>query len=205
MNYNQEIKILQQEISVSIAQALRLLKSTNGIVSLAVEQFHRENITYIGEETECNPVLAREFYEKCNYNAEKAIAEIVKKPVVFTTSVGQDKGKIGYVIYGLDENFNSFSGKKGISAFISESDFEYIKSEFQSFYPRMNPLFDEMEEEFSATSDNVFDREICLKILEKLEQKIFDNENVTKFVSDLIDWILERLKYAHYINFYGNL
>ena len=69
----------------------------------------------------------------------------------------------------------------------------------------MNPLFDEMEEEFSATSDNVFDRENCLKILEKLEQKIFDNENVTKFVSDLIGWILERLKYAHYINFYGNL
>lgn len=205
MNYNQEIKILQQQISVSIAQALRLLKNTNGIVSLAVEQFHQENITHIGEETECNPVLAREFYEKCNYNTEKAIAEILKKPVVFSTSVGQDKGKIGYVIYGLDEKFNSFSGKKGISAFISESDFEYIKSEFQSFYPRMNPLFDEMEEEFSATSDNVFDREICLKILEKLEQKIFDNENVTKFVSDLIGWILERLKYAHYINFYGNL
>ncbi|MFK8281400.1 hypothetical protein [Capnocytophaga cynodegmi] len=205
MNYNQEIKILQQQISVSIAQALRLLKNTNGIVSLAVDQFHQENITYIGKETERNPVLAREFYEKCNYNTEKAIAEILKKPVVFATSVGQDKGKIGYVIYGLDEKFNSFSGKKGISAFISESDFEYIKSEFQSFYPRMNPLFDEMEEEFSATSDNVFDREICLKILEKLEQKVFDNENVTKFVSDLIGWILERLKYAHYINFYGNL
>ncbi|MFJ1472766.1 hypothetical protein ACILE9_00710 [Capnocytophaga cynodegmi] len=205
MNYNQEIKILQQQISVSIAQALRLLKNTNEIVSLAVEHFHQENITHIGEETECNPVLAREFYEKSNYNTEKAIAEILKKPVVFAASVGQDKGKIGYVIYGLDEKFNSFSGKKGISAFISESDFEYIKSEFQSFYPRMNPLFDEMEEEFSATSDNVFDREICLKILEKLEQKIFDNENVTKFVSDLIGWILERLKYAHYINFYGNL
>ncbi|WP_212897867.1 hypothetical protein [Capnocytophaga cynodegmi] len=205
MNYNQEIKILQKQIPVSIVQALRLLKDTNGIVSLALEQFHQENVTYIGKEAECNPVLAREFYEKCNYNTEKAIAEILKKPVVFAASVDQDKGKIGYVIYGLDEKFNSFSGKKGISAFISESDFEYIKSEFQSFYPRMNPLFDEMEEEFSATSDNVFEREICLKILEKLEQKVFDNENVTKFVNDLIGWILERLKYAHYINFYGNL
>ncbi|MFK8297132.1 hypothetical protein ACI76O_01930 [Capnocytophaga cynodegmi] len=205
MNYNQEIKILQKQIPVSIVQALRLLKDTNGIVSLALEQFHQENVTYIGKEAECNPVLAREFYEKCNYNTEKAIAEILKKPVVFAASVDQDKGKIGYVIYGLDEKFNSFSGKKGISAFISESDFEYIKSEFQSFYPRMNPLFDEMEEEFSATSDNVFEAEICLEILEKLEQKVFDNKEVTKLVSDLIGWILERLKYAHYINFYGNL
>lgn len=205
MNYNQEIKILQKQIPVSIVQALRLLKSTNGIVSLAVEQFHQENITYIGKEAECNPVLAREFYEKCNYNTEKAIAEILKKPIVFSTSVGQDKGKIGYFICVLDESLNSFSGKKGISAFISESDFEYIKSEFQSFYPRMNPLFNEMEEEFSATSDNVFDREICLKILEKLEQKVFDNENVTKFVNDLVHWLRKQLEYAHYINFYGNL
>ncbi|GIJ93720.1 hypothetical protein [Capnocytophaga stomatis] len=205
MNYNQEVKILQQQVPVSMAQALKLLKNANGIVPLAVEQFHQENINHICEETECNLVLAREFYEKYNYNAEKAIAEILKKPVVFASSVGQDNSKIGYVIYGLDENFNSFSGKRGVSAFISEADFEYIKSEFQAFYPRINPLFDEMEEEFNATSDNVFDRQICLEIIERLQQKVFDSENVTKFVNDLLWWLRKQLEYAHYINFYGNL
>lgn len=205
MNYNQEVKILQQQVPVSMSQALKLLRNANGNVSLALEQFHQENIARICEETECNPVLAREFYEKWNYNPEKAIVKILKKPVVFTTSSSQDKSKIGYVIYGLDENFDSFSGKKGISAFISEADFEYIKSEFQAFYPRINPLFDEMEEEFNATSDNVFDRQICLEIIEKLQQKVFDSENVTKFVNDLLWWLRKQLEYAHYINFYGNL
>ncbi|MDO4727870.1 MAG: hypothetical protein Q4B43_02565 [Bacteroidota bacterium] len=125
--------------------------------------------------------------------------------MLLTTSENRSNCPTGYSVYPLNENFRMFSGDKGGYIFIPEVDFEYVKNEFQVFYPRVNPLFDEWETQINPTSDNVFDRETCRAIVEKIQQKIFENENVTKFVKELIHWLNQRLEYAPYINFYGNL
>lgn len=125
--------------------------------------------------------------------------------MTLTTSESHRNCPTGYSVYALNENFHMFSGEKGTHIFIPDVDFEYIKNEFQAFYPRVNPLYDELETQIDPTSDNVFDRETCRAIIEKIQQKIFENESVTKFSQDLVHWLNQRLEYAPYINFYGNL
>ncbi|MDO5104666.1 hypothetical protein [Capnocytophaga sp.] len=125
--------------------------------------------------------------------------------MILTTSESHRNCPTGYSVYALNENFCMFSGDKGTHIFIPDVDFEYVKNEFQTFYPRVNPLFDELETQIDPTSDNVFDRETCRAIIEKIQQKLFENESITKFAQDLVHWLNQRLEYAPYINFYGNL
>lgn len=193
---SQKLKSLRTKIPISLKEAIELLKKNNGNIEACEEEFHNKRIVEICKIAECDNDKAKRFYEKFNFNKEKAIKEINNEQKILT--IGNQKiakNAIGFVLWFEDDNGEQFKTKKRNDIFIPTEDFDYIKEEFAS----------NCSENFDITFNNYFNRNECKLILEALEKKNRINQNQDKFLNDLKHWINENLKFVDTLVVYGNL
>ncbi|MCI4670511.1 MAG: hypothetical protein MRZ79_20410 [Bacteroidia bacterium] len=192
----QKIKSLRKKLSISLKEAIELLKKHNGNIEASEEEFHDKKINEICKATECDKDKAKKSYEKFNFNTEKAIKEINNEQKILT--IGNQriaKNSIGFVLWFEDDKGEPFKNKKRNDIFIPTEDFDFIKEEFES----------NCSENFDITFNNYFDRNECKLILKALEKKNSKTQNQEKFLNDLKEWMNENLKFVGTLVVYGNL
>lgn len=191
----EKLKLLRKKIPVSLTEAINLLKDNNGNIEACEKIFHTTNVDEICEVTKCDRVKADKIYKKFNFNKQKAIKSINNEQVVITTDRKRvAKNSIGFILWFEDENEEIYETERRHDIFIPTDDFDYIYKIFAS-----NCL-----ESFDATAENYFTKNECHSILEELGQ-MKTNENLNKFIEQLIEWMESHLEQVTTLVVYGNL
>lgn len=155
-----------------------MLKKNNGNIEACEEEFHDKRIKEICEKVDCDKDKATRFYRKFNLNKEKAIYEINNEQKVLTIENKKvAKNTIGFVLWFEDENGEQLKTIKRNDIFIPTEDFDFIKEEFES----------NCSENFDETADNCFSKEDSKSVIKAIEKIETDNENQTKFLSELVN------------------
>jgi len=200
----ENVKLLRSKISISLSEAVQILRMNNDDVVLSEEAFHNQNIVEISTKTECEVEMARKEYQICNYDVTKAIERINQKPVVISTGNNADS-KIGFILWPENAEGEFYKTEKRNDVFISSEDFEIISKAFQSVFPIKNPWNGIVEDEFDKTGHNFFDNKTSRLIVERISSIEPNNEKEKIFLFESIKWLNDKLAYADYITVYGNL
>lgn len=203
---SEKIKILRNKITIPLDIAIQLLKKNNGDINASEQEFHNSNIREISISAECDPDTARENYNLCKYDIQKAIEKINSRQIIITTRDNPSpRNEIGFILWPEDQDGKCYKTTKRNDAFIPTSDFDYIINEFKSVFPLENPWNKDMEESFDVCGHNYFDKNTCRIIIDSIMQTKTDELKVAKFKNELIEWLNDKLGYAEYIVVYGNL
>lgn len=201
---NEKIKILREKIAVPLNVALELLKKNKYDIELCEQEFHDNNILTICEKTECDYEMAQKNYLVCNCDITKAIERINQKLVIIATGK-LTSSKIGFVLWPENEEGEFYKTDKRNDAFIYADDFDVILKEFQSVFPLKNPWNNIVEDAFDPVGHNFFDNKTIRLIVEKIILIENDDEKEKAFLTEVVNWLNEKLAYAAYIVVYGNL
>lgn len=203
---SEKIKILRNKITIPLDIAIQLLKKNNGDINASEQEFHSNNIREISITAECDPDTARENYELCQYDITKAVERISLRPVIITTRENPLlRNEIGFSLWPENEDGENYKTVKRNDAFIPTADFDYVINEFKSVFPLLNPWNGYIEDGFDTCGHNFFDRNTCRIIIDRIMQTKTDELKIAQFKNELIEWLNDKLIYAHYITVYGNL
>lgn len=203
---SEKIKTLRNKIAIPLNIAINLLEKNNDDVLASEQAFHNNNINEISSIAECDFETARDAYHFCKYDNIKAIKKINSKQVIITTRENPTpRNEIGYIIWPTSKNQEYYTTKKRNDAFIPTADFDYVLEIFKSVFPLKHPRYDRFENNFDTCGTNLFDKETCKKIVEKIRQLKTEDRKVKQFLQELIDWFTDKLAYADIIVVYGNL
>ncbi|GGF19908.1 hypothetical protein [Flavobacterium limi] len=200
----ESIKALRSKISIPLNKAIELLKKNKGDVELSEKDFHNENIIEICKITDCDEETARKEYQIHDYDLIKAVEKINQKPV----RIGTDKfldSKIGFILWPENENGELYKTTKRNDAFIATEDFDLVLEIFESVFPMQSPWNNTIEDQFDRIGNNFFDNKTGLLILGKITEIKSNDLGENRFLRELIEWLDDKLSYAHYIVVYGNL
>ncbi|MCD0470162.1 hypothetical protein [Flavobacterium sp. JAS] len=201
---NEKIKILRNKFSIPLDAAIRLLKKNNGDVLLCEKEFHDNNIEQICKKTESDYEAAKENYEICNYDIRKAIERINQKQVIITTG-NNPNTKIGFILWPENAAGEFYKTDKRNDVFISAEDFDVVLKDFKSVFSLLDVSNDFEQESFDVLGNNFFDNKTCRQIVEQISQIESNDKQVQNFLTELINWLNDKLTYADYIVVYGNL
>lgn len=202
----EKLKILRNKIMVPLDLAIKLLNENNNDPETCIEKFHIKNIEQVSLIAECDFETAKENYNFCRHNVEKAIRRINSEQVIFTTrETPSPRNEIGFILWPEDQDGKNYKSAKRNDAFIPASDFDYVINEFKSVYPIENPWNGCIETSFDICSHNFFSKATCKIIIERIQQNHTKNPKIEKFKNELIEWLNDKLTYADYITVYGNL
>lgn len=203
---NENIKILRSKIAMPLDIAIKLLKENNSDVDASIIAFHSYNITEISVATDCDIETAKAVYYSLDFDVTKAIKKINSLPVFITTRENpRPANEIGFVLYPVSKNGEFYKTEKRNDVFIPAADFDHIIDAFKSVFPLKNPWNEQIADQFDICSDNFFDVKTCRGIVDIISNSQTDNPTVLKFKNEVVHWMNERLKYADFINVFGNL
>lgn len=203
----ENIKLLQEKISISVQEANQLLEKHQDDIQASVQAFHHHNIQELCAITSCDLDTATESYYFSNFDMKKAIKVIHYKPIIISTAANSNsKTGIGFIIWPEDEDGEIYTTNKRNDIFIPTDDFNYLIQAFKSVFPLVNNWNQTIEDQFDPCGNNYFDNKISKIIVENIRQSISTNNlTIATFQKEVIAWLEERLTYADYIVVYGNL
>lgn len=191
------LKILRERITIPLAVAIQLLKQHNGDIDLCIQEFHQSNILEIINQTDCDKSIAQTYYQKNQYDIEKAIHEINNLRVIITTRDNPTpRNEIGFILWPEKENGEYYKTVKRNDAFIPTSDFDYVKNIFANACE---------EEPFDSCGHNYYNKEAIHQIIQNISNLPTKNSTIERFKAELIEWLEDKRNYAYCLVVYGNL
>lgn len=191
------LKILREKIAIPLAVAIQLLKQHNGDIDLCIQEFHQSNILEIVNQTDCDKSIAQTYYQKNQYDIDKAIHEINNLQVIITTRDNpKPKNEIGFILWPEKGNGEYYKTVKRNDAFIPTSDFDYVKNIFANACE---------EEPFDSCGHNYYNKEAINQIIQNISNLPTMNGTIERFKAELIEWLEDKRNYAYCLVVYGNL
>jgi len=191
------LKILREKITIPLAVAIQLLKQHNGDIDLCIQEFHQSNILEIVNQTDCDKSIAQTYYQKNQYDIDKAIHEINNLQVIITTRDNPTpKNEIGFIFWPEKENGEYYKTVKRNDAFIPTSDFDYVKDIFSNACE---------EEPFDSCGHNYYNKKAINQIIQNISNLPTMNSTLERFKAELIKWLEDKRNYAYCLVVYGNL
>ncbi|WP_378174004.1 hypothetical protein [Aquimarina sp. SS2-1] len=201
----QKLKILREKLSIPLDVAMQLLKENDGDVFICEQEFHKNNLNTICRLAECDEIIAKKYYQICNFDIEKSIKKIHQRLFFLTTTPKETIDKIGFILWAENERLDTYVTSRDRSLFIQTKDFDYIIDAFKSVFPIIDQKGTITDKHFSTTSSNFFDNKTSRIIVNRMSRIKTKNPNVEAFLRDLIKWFNIQLRYADTIVVYGNL
>ena len=199
----EKIDQIRKELSISLTNAIKLLKENQNDVSASIINFHKDNIEKVIQATKCEVSVAQDSYQCCNFDVDKAVKKIQSQVMLLTTRENQQKIKneIGFILWAESEGHKTSSS----DIFIPVHDFDYVLDAF-----KIACSVDQLGNSLSKTSFDVcgyncLDHHTCIVILNAMLKISANNSTIEKFIKALISWWRDQLDHAECIIVYGNL
>ncbi len=193
---------LKEKLGIGLSEAMALVKDCGEDFERCQKAVYDKQIAQIMTQTERDRPEAITAFEQFS-SVEKAIKYLNEKVDIFAVEDLEYDKPYGFQLWAEDENETILQGKYA-RIFVPFSHFEaYLLDDFKAVFPIENDYFE--DNCFDVTGVNYFGKKEVQSIICSLKTKTFSNENEQRFVQKLIDWLTEKIAFAHEIVVYGTL